>query len=144
MVNTDSLNRIVFVSDNLPFLQALDSESIALVCIDPPFGKSQTFIGRLTPPLTESELRIEREMMDSWEVYDPASAYELGVEYPDQIGERLGGRRPCAESNWPSARLAAPGPPNIRAIAIHLGREFGQDDQFDAHLKNADALHANF
>ena len=29
-MNTDSLNRTVFVSDNLPFLKALDTESIDL------------------------------------------------------------------------------------------------------------------
>ncbi len=86
MPNTDDLNRTIFISDNLPFLQALDTESVDLVVIDPPFGKRQTFTGTLKPPLTELEREQERLRMQSWGVYDVASAYELGVEYPDQSG----------------------------------------------------------
>ncbi len=56
-LNTDSLNRTIFICDNLPFLKALDSESVDLVVIDPPFGKKQTFVGTLRPPLSD----IERE-----------------------------------------------------------------------------------
>ena len=85
MPNTDDLNRTVFISDNLPFLQSLDSESVDLVVIDPPFGKRQTFTGTLKPPLTAREK--ERERRDEWGVYDVTSAYELGVEYPDQSGD---------------------------------------------------------
>ena len=87
MPNTDALNRTVFISDNLPFLQSLDTESIDLVVIDPPFGKKQTFTGRLRPPLSKQEREQEQELMVNWGVYDVASAYELGVEYPDQTGE---------------------------------------------------------
>ena len=85
-LNTEDLNRTVFISDNLPVLKSLDNESVDLVCIDPPFAKNQTFVGNLKTPLTEDEARIERELMDSWSVFDPASAYEIGVEYPDQTG----------------------------------------------------------
>ena len=49
-MNTDDLNRTIFISDNLALLKALDTESIDLVVIDPPFGKNQTFTGTLTPP----------------------------------------------------------------------------------------------
>lgn len=86
MANTDGLDRTVFISDNLPFLKALDTESVDLVCIDPPFGKNQTFSSGLKPPLTANELRIEGELMAEWGIHDPASAYEVGVEYPDQRG----------------------------------------------------------
>jgi DNA modification methylase/5-methylcytosine-specific restriction endonuclease McrA len=86
MPNTDDLNRTVFISDNLPFLKSLDTESVDLVCIDPPFGKRQTFTGKLKPPLSDDELRAERELMDSWGCTDPDAAYALGVEYPDQTG----------------------------------------------------------
>ena len=85
-LNTDALNRTVFISDNLPFLKALDTESVDLVVIDPPFGKKQTFTGTLTPPLTDEEKRAEEELMASWDVYDPGTAYDLGLEYPDQSG----------------------------------------------------------
>ena len=86
MPNTDDLNRTIFISDNLPFLQSLDTESVDLVVIDPPFGKRQTFTGTLKPPLSELEREQERARMDEWGVYDVASAYELGIEYPDQSG----------------------------------------------------------
>ena len=87
MPNTDDLNRTIFISDNLPFLQSLDTESVDLVIIDPPFGKKRTFEGEIKPPLTAQERERERERMDAWGVYDAASAYELGVEYPDQSGD---------------------------------------------------------
>ena len=43
-------------------------------------------MGNLKPPLNDDERRIERELMDSWGIYDPATAYEVGLEYPDQAG----------------------------------------------------------
>ena len=86
-MNTNSLNRTVYISDNLPFLKALDTESIDLVVIDPPFSKNQTFSGTLKPPLTSEESRIERELMASWGVVDPGTAYDAGLEYPDESGE---------------------------------------------------------
>ena len=85
-LNTTELDGTIFISDNLPFLKALDTESVDLVCIDPPFGKKQTFVGNLNPPLSPEEMLIERELMDSWGAYDPQSAYEVGIEYPDQSG----------------------------------------------------------
>ena len=44
-----SLNRHLFIADNLNLLRALDNESIDLICIDPPFAKNQTFTGRPPP-----------------------------------------------------------------------------------------------
>ena len=85
-LNTTELDGTIFISDNLPFLKALDTESVDLICIDPPFGKKQTFVGNLNPPLSPEEMLIERELMDSWGAYDPQSAYEVGIEYPDQSG----------------------------------------------------------
>lgn len=85
-LNAEALHATVFISDNLPLLRALDTESIDLVCIDPPFGKNQAFTGSLRPPLTDKEQRIERELLESWGVNDSDSAYELGLEYPDQTG----------------------------------------------------------
>ena len=85
-MNAQDLNRTIFISDNLPFLKSLDAASVDLVCIDPPFGKNETFSGSLRPPLSDEERRVERELMDSWGVYDPDTAYEMGLEYPDQAG----------------------------------------------------------
>ena len=82
----DSLTNTVFICDNLPFLRALPTESIDLVSIDPPFGKNQNFEGDIRPPLTADELRIERDLLESWGVTDADSAYEAGLEWPDQSG----------------------------------------------------------
>ena len=37
--NDQSLNRTLFISDNLPVLRGIDSESIDLIATDPPFNK---------------------------------------------------------------------------------------------------------
>ena len=66
-MNTNDLNRTIFISDNLALLKTLDTESVDLVVIDPPFGKKQTFTGQLRPPLTEKEKNIEKALMQSWE-----------------------------------------------------------------------------
>ena len=84
--NTADLDGTIFISDNLPFLKSLDTESVDLVCIDPPFAKNETFTGNLRPPLNEEERRIESDMMTEWGVFDEESAYNLGIEYPDQDG----------------------------------------------------------
>ena len=86
VTNADALHGTMFICDNLPLLRSLDDESIDLVCIDPPFGKRQMFVGNLSPPLTRDEWQIERDLMASWEIYDEDSAYEKGLEYPDQEG----------------------------------------------------------
>ena len=39
MTNTASLNRTLFLEDNLPVLRGLDSDSIDLIATDPPFNK---------------------------------------------------------------------------------------------------------
>ncbi len=44
--NSATLNRTLFVSDNLPVLRGLDSESVDLIATDPPFNKNvKTFEG---------------------------------------------------------------------------------------------------
>ncbi len=51
----NAVNRGVYIADNLPFLRRINSESVDLVCIDPPFGKMQTFGGskaKLKTPTT--------------------------------------------------------------------------------------------
>ena len=76
----------MFISDNLPLLRSLDSESVDLVCIDPPFAQMQTFKGTLTDALNDEDLAIERKLLEDWEIYDATEAYEKGIEYPDQAG----------------------------------------------------------
>ncbi len=85
-LNTDDLDRTIFISDNLPFLRTLDTESVDLVIIDPPFGKNQTFEGTLRPPLTDAELEHEYDLLSGWGIQNESDAYEIGVEFPDQSG----------------------------------------------------------
>ena len=85
--NIDAMTSTVYICDNLPFLKALPTESVDLVSIDPPFGKNQTFEGEIKSPLTNDELRIEWDLLESWGVNDADSAYEAGLEWPDQSGK---------------------------------------------------------
>ena len=39
----NALNRGVYIADNLAFLRQINDESVDLVNIDPPFGKSKTW-----------------------------------------------------------------------------------------------------
>ena len=39
----NAVNRGVYISDNLPFLQSLNDNCVNIVCIDPPFAKNETF-----------------------------------------------------------------------------------------------------
>ena len=83
----NAVNRGVYISDNLPFLKSLNSDSIDLVIIDPPFGKNQTFSGTISPQLTQQERRVETGLLDSWGITDIDGAYDRGIEYPDQEGQ---------------------------------------------------------
>ena len=86
MPNTDDLNRTIFISDNLPFLQSLDTESVGLVIIDPHFPEeADVQWNHQAAPIRVGTER-ERARMEGWGVYDVAGAYELGIEYPDQRG----------------------------------------------------------
>ena len=87
MSNTGDLDRTLFISDNLPFLQSLDTESVDLIVIDPPFGKNQTFEGTLRPPLTDEELGHEYDLLSRWGIQNEDDAYDAGLEFPDQTGE---------------------------------------------------------
>ena len=83
----NAVNRGVYISDNLPFLESLNSDSVDLVIIDPPFGKNQTFSGKLSPALTKQEQYVETSLLASWGITDIDGAYDLGIEYPDQEGK---------------------------------------------------------
>ena len=82
----NAVNRGVYISDSLPFLKDLNDGCVDLVCIDLPFGKEQTSEGTLKPPFSADECRIERDMLARWGDYGAATAYEAGLEYPDQGG----------------------------------------------------------
>ncbi len=81
--NTASLNRTLFIADNLDLLECLDNESIDLICIDPPFAKNQTWVGALRPPLSEEEREQELAILADWEIRNREEAADAGIEWPD-------------------------------------------------------------
>ncbi len=81
--NTASLNRTLFIADNLNLLDQLDNESIDLICIDPPFAKNQTWVGALRPPLSDEERELELATLADWGIRNRAEAADAGIEWPD-------------------------------------------------------------
>ena len=90
MNELNATNRSVYISDNLAFLKSLDTGTVDLVCIDPPFAKNETF-GRknrrapdpLKPPLTEAERQTELDLMARWGIRTPEDADEAGINWPE-------------------------------------------------------------
>ena len=81
----NAINRGVYIADNLEFLRSLNSETIDLIYIDPPFAKNQTWSAdRLRPPLTREERAIERRLLRSWGISSEARARAAGIEWPDE------------------------------------------------------------
>ena len=81
--NSASLNRTLFIADNLPLLESLDNESIDLICIDPPFAKNQTWMGTIRPPLSKEEREQELATLADWGIQNRADATAAGIEWPD-------------------------------------------------------------
>ena len=79
----NALNRGVYIADNLAFLREINDESVDLVSIDPPFGKSRTWpAGQFKPPLTKAELDNELRLLASWGIATPQQAMAAGLEWP--------------------------------------------------------------
>ena len=86
----NAVNRGVYISDNLPFLQSLNDECIDLVCIDPPFAKNETF-GRknakapdpLKPPLGDDEKATELALLRRWGIRNERDAAKAGIDWPE-------------------------------------------------------------
>ena len=90
MNELNATNRSVYISDNLAFLKSLNTGTVDLVCIDPPFAKNETF-GRknrrapdpLKPPLTETERQTELDLMARWGIRTPEDADQAGINWPE-------------------------------------------------------------
>lgn len=81
----NAINRGVYIADNLDFLRALNSETIDLVYIDPPFAKNATWeADKLRPPLTRQERGIERRLLRDWGIASERRAREAGIEWPGE------------------------------------------------------------
>ena len=89
--NFNAVNRGVYISDNYDFLKQLNSESIDLVNIDPPFKKNETFpADRLKPPLTQDELENEMRLLNHWGITDSRTAIKKGIQWPSDSKIRGG------------------------------------------------------
>lgn len=65
MANTDSLNRTLFIADNLPILRGIDSESVDLIATDPPFNKGvKAFEGIVTAGQDKKGKKVSYK--DTW------------------------------------------------------------------------------
>ena len=81
----NAINRGVYIADNLDFLRALNSETIDLVYIDPPFAKNATWeADKLRPPLTRQERGIERRLLRDWGIASERRARDAGIEWPGE------------------------------------------------------------
>ena len=65
MTNAASLNRTLFISDNLPILRGIDSESVDLIATDPPFNKGvKAFEGIVTAGQDKAGKKVSYK--DTW------------------------------------------------------------------------------
>ena len=63
MTNTASLNRTLFLEDNLPVLRGLDSDSVDLIATDPPFNKGvKDFSGK-----TKAGVKVSYKDVWNWD-----------------------------------------------------------------------------
>ena len=87
----NAVNRGVYIADNLDFLRALNTASVDLVCIDPPFAKNDTFTGdKLRPPLRADERENEERLLSLWGLATPEQADDAGIAWPDDPKARGG------------------------------------------------------
>ena len=81
------LNRHLFIADNLDLLRRLDNESIDLICIDPPFKKRKTFVGKIKPPLIDAELKAELDTLAGWGINTQQQALDARINWPSNAGD---------------------------------------------------------
>ena len=81
----NGVNRGVYIADNLDFLRVINTGSVDLVCIDPPFAKNDTFTGdKLKPPLSKAEEANEQRLLrQRWGIATPEQADAAGIAWPD-------------------------------------------------------------
>ena len=80
----NAINRGVYIADNLDFLRSINTASVDLVCIDPPFAKNDTFMAdKLRPPLRKDEAANEFRLLKDWGIATQAQADAAGVAWPD-------------------------------------------------------------
>ena len=85
------VNRGVYIADNLDFLRAINTGSVDLVCIDPPFAKNDTFTAdKLKPKLEDHERNNELRLLKDWDITNQEAADTAGIAWPDDPRARGG------------------------------------------------------
>ena len=80
----NAVNRGVYIGDNLDFLMRINTESVDLVNIDPPFAKNDTFpADSIKPPLTFKEIEVENNLLKQLGVFNSEQADKAGIAWPD-------------------------------------------------------------
>ena len=79
----DSFIRQIFTGDNLPILRSMDSETVDLIYLDPPFNSGKQWEN----PVEAGGHRALASFKDTWELSDshPDEEYALGQKYPATI-----------------------------------------------------------
>ena len=76
--------RVIFTCDNLPVLRGMNSETVDLIYLDPPFNSGKKWAN----PVKAVGRRAMAEFKDTWETSDIHidERYALGQEYPSAVG----------------------------------------------------------
>ncbi|MGI9338157.1 MAG: DNA methyltransferase, partial [Gammaproteobacteria bacterium] len=75
--------RVIFTGDNLPVLRGMNSDSVDLIYLDPPFNSGKQWAN----PVEAAGRRAMAEFKDTWETSDIHidERYVLGLEYPAAV-----------------------------------------------------------
>ncbi len=75
--------RVIFTGDNLPVLRGMNSDSVDLIYLDPPFNSGKQWAN----PVEAAGRRAMAEFKDTWETSDIHidERYVLGREYPAAV-----------------------------------------------------------
>ena len=83
MTKAKEMIRRLYTHDNLPVLRSLDSESVDLIYLDPPFNSGKQW----AKPIGEGDRRAVASFKDTWELSDTHAdeEYALSLSYPQTI-----------------------------------------------------------
>ena len=84
MPNADSLNRTLFIADNLPILRGIDSESVDLIATDPPFNKGvKAFEGIVTAGTDKKGKKVSYKDTWTWGDVQEEWAEQIQDDHPN-------------------------------------------------------------
>ena len=81
--NIDLLNRTLFIHDNLPVLQGIDSGSVALIATDPPFNKGvRAFEGLVTAGMDAKGKKVSYKDVWNWSDVQESWVSSIREDHP--------------------------------------------------------------